>query len=313
MPICLDSLKQAAQSLTKNQRANVEIIICDNHSNDGTFELANEFQCGCQVRVLRPPNHFENRTANWHHGLMHAQGRWMMMLHCDDRMAPEGLSNILSACISVRNRNIVLISGRHRTFGDGAAPGPLYPKWRFPSLISGESIRKQILCRYCPFVPFQVMLRETYEQIGGLDCRYELVQDWDLWIRLLAKGEVYYSGSHFGDWRVHEISGSYARTFAREHLELVSGIKRLIPNLSERVAKSALNEQIPRVMKWVPELPIKELILGLPNQERILECCRPNYNSLTGILWRKHVVIALKLSLLRLIGSLRTSLFKINE
>ena len=90
MPICLDSLKQAAQSLTKNQRANVEIIICDNHSNDGTFELANEFQCGCQVRVLRPPNHFENRTANWHHGLMHAQGRWMMMLHCDDRMAPEG-------------------------------------------------------------------------------------------------------------------------------------------------------------------------------------------------------------------------------
>lgn len=305
MPICLDSLTKSVQSVSEELRKTVEIVICDNCSNDGTFELANEFRCECTLRVLQPPAHFENRTENWHFGLSHARGAWIIMLHCDDRMALNGIANILKICKSHTLTDVVMLSGRHRVFSDDTPPGRLFPIWPLPSLISGHKLREQILLRHCPFVPFQVMKRVIYEKIGGLDFKYELVQDWDLWIRLLAEGEVYYTGFHFGDWRVHEISGRYARTFAREHLELVSDIRRLIPEMSNNTAWKALNEQIPRIRTWIPDTPILELTMGLSHQSVILECKEPDNREIYGILKRQRWAVACKLFLLRMLGSLR--------
>ncbi len=304
MPVCLASIKRSVQSLKKEEREQIEIIICDNHSDDGTFEAAKSFECDAAIRVIQPEEHFENRTLNWHHGLTNAHGKWMMMIHCDDRMAENGISNILQALRSMPHSQIVMISGRHRIFRDQQQHAKLYPRWTLPALIPGEQIRRQILCRYCPFVPFQVMLRSTYEQIGGLDEKFELVQDWDLWIRLLAYGEVYYTGSHFGDWRVHEISGKYAQIFAREHLQLVSGMQYLIPVLKRRQLKLALREQIPRVKKWLPEVLIEDLIADLPNSEIILECWKSDNSMPDRQLLRIRTAIALRLSLIRLLGSI---------
>ena len=300
---CLRSLEAAVNALAPSERAQVEIVVCDNHSQDRTLEMAEAAKIACTLRLVLPPEHYANRTRNWHHGLCEARGTWMMMLHADDRMAPTGLAAILNACRAQTATPTVMLSGKHRVFRDDTPPGPLKPRWNLPSLIGGEALRRTVLSYFCPFVPFTVMRRETYRQVGGLDLRYELVQDWDLWIRLLAHGPLAYVPQEFGHWRAHDFSPHYATVFGREHFALVSTIRDLIPGLSPRQADDALDRQLPRVMHWLPDTPLETLTADLPERDRILSRPRPKPEEIPAALKRIHRLVGVQMNRLRILGS----------
>lgn len=305
MDSCLGSIKASVQALPPTQRGQVEIIICDNHSTDRTLEMAKAADFGCVTRLVQPLQHCENRTQNWDFGLREARGVWMMMLHADDRLAPGGLGVLLRACEQERESGVVLISGKHRSFTDETAPGGLKPDWPFASRISGEALRRRVLGFNCPFVPFTVMRRAVYLSVGGLNDRYELVQDWDLWIRILAQGSLYYTPEEVGHWRLHGFSPKYATIFGREHLLLVSEIRRLIPAMTPEEADDALQFQFPRVQVWLPETPFETLVADAPERDRILALPRTPPEDAREQIRRTNRRFGLTMNWLRVLGTLR--------
>lgn len=229
---CLRSVARAALRLTAEQREQVEIIVCDNHSIDGTLALTAHVPVSCAYRAMQPPEHYANRTRNWDCAIRAARGEWVVMLHADDLLAPGALRGILRAAASPGAREAVLLPGRIRVFTDPERLGRLRPLWPFGARLPGRVLRRRVLPFLCPFVPFTPMRRSAYEKVGGLNFAYELVQDLDLWLRLLAEGDAYYTPYELGWWRNHPLSENYARTFAAEHFRFARQLTTLVPELS---------------------------------------------------------------------------------
>src|SRR5262249_15239277 len=125
----------------------------------------------------------------------------------------------------------VMVTGRHRTFADPASPSDLRPRWTATSLMPGALVGRTVLALHCPFVPFVLMRRAAYEVVGGLDERWELVQDWALWMRLVTVGDVLVVPDEIGWWRLHGTSVAYRELNAREHVALADRLPELVGRL----------------------------------------------------------------------------------
>lgn len=302
---CLQSIKGSVARLGDTDRASVEVIVCDNRSTDRTLEIAHKNKLECAYHIIQTPEHYQNRTLNWRYALASAQGTWTMMLHVDDLMAIDGLSAILSACRLQATGSAVMISGRHRTFTDSSKPSRVRPLWPFTSLISGEALRTRVLPFLCCFVPFTVMRRSAYLQVNGLDESYELVQDWDLWIRLLALGDLYYCPQEFGLWRTHSFSERYAKVFAKEHTILSLDIQKLIPDLPENVVHSSLDTQLARIKSFLPDLPVNSFIADVQGATDIADRPLLSYKDAQQRMQWADRLVAMQLYWLRFVGGFR--------
>ena len=301
LPDCLDSLRAALLALPDADRGRVEIVLCDNHSTDGSRALLDAHGLPGECRVVEPPAHFENRTKNWDYGLRAGRGEWIVMLHADDRMAPDGFGAMLRAIGQSATARASLIGGRHRIYVDGGEPGPLLPKWPLPALVAGGPMRQKILPLLCVFLPFMIMRRAVYEEIGGLDERYELVQDWDLWNRILARGDYYYHPEAFCHWLSHPYNERLTYLFARDHLTFVARLEAAgegRPGLSGAF-------QLAKVRTWLPDADPASLIAGTP-EEAIIRALPPvSAAEAPGVLKTMGRRVGLELQALRLAGFFR--------
>jgi hypothetical protein len=175
-----------------------------------------------------------------------ARGTWVQMLHADDLMDRETLVGRLAAIRTRSADAAVMVAGRHRQFQSVPdSSSNLHPRWSWPSLLDGGALTRTVLPFHCPFVPFTLFRRSAFLAIGGFDPRWELVQDWDLWMRLLQTGDLLYHPHNSGYWRIHPLSSTYMAQFASEHEAFtdrlttrVSGIKPRAVHRAYRVNSS---------------------------------------------------------------------------
>ena len=229
---CLDSVARAVAAVPAADRRLVEVIVCDNWSTDGSREIADAARFACVSRVIQPHEHESNRTRNWRAGFDVATGTWTMMLHGDDLMAPTCLTGMLRGTKDPAARRAGLVIGRHRTFEDENRPSDLKPKWVVPSLIPGQRVAQEILPYHCPFVPFTLMRKELYDEVGGLDEQWQLVQDWELWMRMTSRADVLFVPSETGWWRIHDSGAGYKRLNARECVALAANLEQSVGRLT---------------------------------------------------------------------------------
>lgn len=239
LPACLDSIARGVEMVPPALRDAVEVVVCDNHSTDATPEIIAAAEFGCESRVVQPPGFRENRTENWRHGLAEARGEWMMMLHADDMLAPGGLAALLETIKEPAAERAVLVALRHRTFSDPEDPSELRPRWPFPGLLNGPLLARTVLPLHCALTPFTLMRRDAYESVGGLDTRWQLVQDWDLWLRLAQIGDVLYAPDEVAWWRIHPTSAAYQEQNATETLQLSRHVADILPAASRTVTSLA--------------------------------------------------------------------------
>lgn len=236
---CLASVQGALAALPPARRGEVEVVVCDNHSTDATAALVAQVAESLALRVIRPPAFLENRTTNWNTAIRATSGPWTMMLHADDRLAPSGMAALLDACAAERGSRAVMIYGQHTTFTDAGATGPVRPRWPVRATLSGRALREGVLPYICPFVPFTVFRRSAFDDIGAFDQSFDLVQDWEGWIRLLGIGDVAFIPVVYGEWRTHDFSPQYARVMATEQVRVALDIVRLVPTIGVRRARDA--------------------------------------------------------------------------
>ncbi len=308
IPHCMGSVRRAVSALPEADRARIEVILCDNHSSDDTIALAESLKPDCAYRAIQPPQFYDNRCLNWHHGLMEATGDWMMMLHADDMLTDNGLAALLAAIRRPVPSSAVLIQGRHGEFTSETEPvSAPKPRWGMPVLLSGDELRRGPLSFFCPFVPFLLMRRDMYHVVGGLTLRYELIQDWDLWIRLLGRGDLFFTPDVVGNWRVHGTTEKYQRIFMREHLDLAYNMPRLVPGLSEDAARYALTYQIARVRTNFPTEPLDEFLVGVPTDAIAISAAERDEatNNFAAVMERGNKKVSAELMRLRMTGVLR--------
>lgn len=183
-------LRPAVQSVLDQTYPHFELLVFDDASSDGSWEILQEIQ---DPRVVLHRNaHNLGPEANWNQALFAARGRYVKLFHQDDLLAPECLERQVraleehpEAVLAFGKRRIITPDGRRLMTRGGPWP---------EGLVAPASVVRRCVLAGTNLIgePSAVLFaREVACRTGTFDGRLPYVIDLDYWIRLLAQGPAY--------------------------------------------------------------------------------------------------------------------------
>jgi glycosyltransferase involved in cell wall biosynthesis len=187
-------LLQALRSAVKQRSVDVEVVVVDDGSADGSRQAVMAL-ADSRVRLMR---HSVPRgvAAARNTGAEEAAGAWLAFLDDDDLWAPEKLARQLTAAVSAgaawAYAGAVEIDGGGQILGGMPPPDP-------EDLVSALKRRNAM-----PAGSSNVMVTsEAFRASGGFDHRLRHLADWDLWLRLAEIGPPASASEPLVAYRIH--------------------------------------------------------------------------------------------------------------
>ena len=177
---CEDTLREAVESILQQSISEWELIMCDDGSTDGTFELAKTLAASDSRISLVQNEHNYGLGYALNQCLKQATGVYIARMDGDDRCSPVRLQ-----------KQLEFMSG-HTEFAICSTPMILFDEtgeWGRTKL--KEQPSKEDVVTGAPIHHAPVMIRrEALESIGGYSTSSNTlrVEDVDLWIRLYYAG-----------------------------------------------------------------------------------------------------------------------------
>ena len=173
-------LPETVESVARQRDdVDVEHLIRDGGSTDGSREwLTAHAELGYQVALEKDSGQTDALAC----GFDASTGDVFGWLNADDTIEPGALKKVIETFEA--NRDAVIVSGRCLQIGpDGAIVGviPAPPRPEFDRLLRHPVNLAQ---------PATFFRAEAYRQVGGVNRRYNLAMDVDLWFRLASIGRV---------------------------------------------------------------------------------------------------------------------------
>lgn len=178
-------LSRAAASVLEQEFRDLELIVVDDASGDGSVESLLALAKGDErVRPLLLQRHLGTPGAVRNRGVEQATSPLIAFLDSDDRWLPEKLR----LQVPFHQRSGVRITHtRERWLRNGRVVSQKGQKHRREGDIFHDALKK------CIIGPSTVMLhRELLEEHGGFDEELEVAEDYELWLRLTAREGVGY-------------------------------------------------------------------------------------------------------------------------
>ncbi len=206
---------QAIRSVLNQTLTDFELIIVDDASPDGTWDVIESFHDHRIVASRNPRN--VGAAANWNDVVSRAAGRYVKLLCSDDWLRPDCLARQVAvlaqddpheeiSLVSARRDIVdevdrVLLAGRGLATMRGRVPGAVAVKTvvRGGTNLIGE--------------PSTAMFRRSlFDRVGGFDPRAAYMIDLDFWLRLLDHGDFHGIEDTLAVFRVQR--GSWSATIA---------------------------------------------------------------------------------------------------
>ena len=180
-----NTAERAVRSILDNTLREIEIVLVDDGSDDGTSEVLADLQsCDPRVRLLRRPHLGIVQALN--EGLRHCRAPIIARMDADDWSEPTRLERQLEVLHS--DTTIDLVSCMIRIEREGSAPPnqgmARYAEWANCLLTSDEIARERFV--ECPIPHPTVMARRWLFEGGYRDG--PLPEDYELWLRCLHRG-----------------------------------------------------------------------------------------------------------------------------
>ena len=186
---CGAYIEETLRSVEQQDYQHVEHIVLDSGSTDDTLAILARHP---SVRVVTSAP--QGLSAKVNYGISIARGQIVGWMNADDFYLPGAISKAVDAltrhpeaalvyCNSLQVDEHGVEIGRQRT--------------------RQASWREMLAHIYVP-VESAFMRREALEQVGPLNTRYPLVQDWDLFLRISKQFPILYVDDWWSAFRVRE-------------------------------------------------------------------------------------------------------------
>ncbi len=205
----------ALDSIRKQYRERIELVVVDDGSTDHTLEIVREYAEVLPLRLISP-----GRIGNWvavsNIGLREARGDWACFLHQDDLWLPGRITRLWGEMDA--SKGALILHNAMFIGPDGQRLGP----WTCPlfqGVVPPDQFIERLLIQNFIAINSPVFRRNTALKSGGLDEALWFSADWDLWLRLGALGSVQFIAETLGAFRVHPASQTASRKLLRNEWE----------------------------------------------------------------------------------------------
>jgi glycosyltransferase involved in cell wall biosynthesis len=216
----LGHLRQALASIEAQDYTNLEVVLSDDGSTDGTLERIREYAASSRFEVKLLHHQHSSLAGNWNNCLANASGKYIKFLFQDDILQPQCISRMVA--LAVRDAEIALVfSPREIVFEghqDEESPGweiaqscaVLHTGWtdlkeiqRGSALLADPALLDGVWNKIGE--PSIVLIkRQALIDIGGFDPSLCQLIDLDMWYRLMAVGKVGFVNEVLSSFRIHD-------------------------------------------------------------------------------------------------------------
>jgi GT2 family glycosyltransferase len=235
-------LEGCLRSVLDQRYPNLEYIVVDAGSTDGSAELLREYQARreCFSHLIIEPDHGQSDGLN--KGFRLATGDILTWVNSDDMLAPLSLKR---AAMALRETGADIVTGTCRRIS-GAEGALCYKHFAALPTLEPEYFRLNAPMNWCNswekgdwfFQPEVIFTREIWERAGGyLKPHLFWAMDWDLWLRFaLAGARIVRIPDAIGASREHEAQKT---TTEELYLWQIVGILREFDELLAKLSSVA--------------------------------------------------------------------------
>lgn len=192
-------VEEAVCSVMEQERVDVELIVLDPGSTDGSRAILERLRAryAPRLELCFEPDRGQSDAVN--RGMQRARGSLLGWLNSDDRLRPAALERVVAA---LRGEGPQWLYGRA---GMIDAAGRPISAWvvRYKSWRGRRFSRLRLLTEN--FIPQMAVFwnRAMWDRAGGLDLTRHLDMDYDLWLRFSELAAPRVLAAELADFRVH--------------------------------------------------------------------------------------------------------------
>ncbi|MGA2230099.1 MAG: sulfotransferase [Tepidisphaeraceae bacterium] len=243
-----EHIRDAIRSVLAQNYPNLEYIIVDGGSTDGTLDIVNEYAGSITRIISEPDNGMYDAVAK---GMLAATGDVCGYLNADDMYEPGGLMRVGEyfrdhpRASVIYHEDTVMVNG-----------------WRFPNIAQPHVDLFHLLKRHILFQDGVFFKRSAFWAVGGVNRSMRLAGDWDLWTRLSRRYQFRRVGGHISCFRVRQGQlstdmGAYNAELAAARQQFLgtfglAGRMRLMPRHLWNGMRNAAERWWPRRRKFFP-------------------------------------------------------------
>ena len=175
----VSTIDQAIRSVESQVGANVEHIVVDGASSDGTLAILLDRRESISVLVSEPDHGIYDALNK---GIALATGDVVGFLHSDDLYADEHVLARIAAAFE--NSDVDAVYG-DLDYVQRCRPDRVLRQWR-----SGMFPPRALSTGWMPPHPTLYLRRELYARLGNFDTAYRIASDYEFMLRLLSDPRV---------------------------------------------------------------------------------------------------------------------------
>ena len=175
---------RAIESILAQTEADWDLLVVDGGSTDGTQAMVQEYvRKDRRIHLVKGSVNGPAHSRNT--GIRLAEGAYIAFLDDDDAWLPEKLATQVRFMEAHPEVGLSYTYAAGRTLSNGTPD---------PQSVYGRPIRDAIedLLNWPNFISTSAVMirRECLKEAGGFDTRYELCEDFDLWLRLAQRWPI---------------------------------------------------------------------------------------------------------------------------
>ena len=186
-------VRRAITSALAQTYSKIEVIVVDNQSTDGTYEVASSI-LDPRLRVVRNETNL-GAYGNHNRCLELAKGEWMKFLHGDDELLPHCVAE-MAAAVSCLPKDTALIGCGAIRQQDGRESERTYVPDGLYAMRPTPPREFVLLGNFFGTPTMTLVHRRRFLDAGGFDLNMEPAADGDGWINLRGRYPSAYVPSH---------------------------------------------------------------------------------------------------------------------
>jgi glycosyltransferase involved in cell wall biosynthesis len=204
--ICYNRQKtigQSIESVLNQDYSNIEYIVIDGDSTDGTQEVIQSFANKITTYISEPDKGMYDAINK---GLALATGDVVGLMHSDDVFYS---SHVISKIVEAFNNN----QGTDAIYGDGIYVTNDQEEKIVRNRIGGDYDYKKLKKGWLPLHPTVYIKKETINRLGNYDLNFKIASDTEFLLRYLFKYKInmMYLNTYIVKMRMGGMSTSYKR------------------------------------------------------------------------------------------------------